>query len=254
MSHPALHDASTDPLLAASGDWTGHDSRLLIAALAGFAVIVVLISWAKLHPFLSLALGAAVLGVGAGMPFGELVTSFTEGVGATIGEVGLLVALGAMLGKLLTETGGADRIVDTVLRHTTRRALPWAMVLIAALLGLPLFFEVGVVLLVPVVVMVVERSEQPLLRVGIPALAGLSVLHGLVPPHPGPLTAVELLGVDLGITLALGLLVAVPTVIVAGPLFGSFVAKRITLPIPKHLATAPGAVSTRPWSTPGSTM
>ncbi len=237
MSHPALHDASTDPLLAASGEWTGHDSRLLIAALAGFAVIVVLISWAKLHPFLSLALGSAVLGVGAGMPFGELVTSFTEGVGATIGEVGLLVALGAMLGKLLTETGGADRIVDTVLRHTTRRALPWAMVLIAALLGLPLFFEVGVVLLVPVVVMVVERSEQPLLRVGIPALAGLSVLHGLVPPHPGPLTAVKLLGVDLGITLALGLLVAIPTVIVAGPLFGSFVAKHITLPTPKHLVT-----------------
>lgn len=249
MPHPVLRDTSTHLLAAAPSGWTAHDSRLLIAVLVGFAVIVVLISWAKLHPFLSLALGSTALGVIAGMPFEELVGSFTEGVGGTIGEVGLLVALGAMLGKLLTDTGGADQIVETVLRHTTRHALPWAMVLIAALLGLPLFFEVGVVLLVPVVVMVANRSEQPLLRVGIPALAGLSVLHGLVPPHPGPLTAVKLLGVDLGITLALGLLVAIPTVIVAGPLFGTFIARRISLPVPTHLvakSTEPSEGQRRP--------
>ncbi|GAA4618914.1 gluconate:H+ symporter [Saccharopolyspora hordei] len=217
------------------GAWSAHDARLLTAAIAGIAVIVVLISWAKLHPFLSLALGATTLGVVAGMPFSDLVDTFTEGLGGTVGDVGLLVALGAMLGKLLTDTGGAEQVVETVLRRTTQRTLPWAMVFIAALLGLPMFFEVGVVLLVPVVVMVASRSEQPMLRIGIPALAGLSILHGLVPPHPGPLAAVDALHVDLGTTLALGVLVSIPTAIVAGPVFGAFIAQRVPLSPAAHL-------------------
>ena len=217
------------PLTQAAA-WTAHDTRLLSAAVAGIAVIVLLISWAKLHPFLSLALGATTLGVVAGMPFEDLVDTFTEGLGKTVGDVGLLVALGAMLGKLLTDSGGADQVVETVMRRTTSRTLPWAMVFIAALLGLPMFFEVGVVLLVPVVVMVAARTEQPMLRIGIPALAGLSILHGLVPPHPGPLAAVDALHVDLGITLALGIVVAIPTAIVAGPLFGSYISRHVDLP------------------------
>ncbi|MFC7345072.1 gluconate:H+ symporter [Saccharopolyspora griseoalba] len=223
--------------------WSAHDTRLLTAAIAGIAVIVLLISWAKLHPFLSLALGATTLGVVAGMPFGDLVDTFTEGLGSTVGDVGLLVALGAMLGKLLTDSGGAERVVETVLARTTRKTLPWAMVFIASLLGLPMFFEVGVVLLVPVVVMVAARSQQPVLRIGIPALAGLSVLHGLVPPHPGPLAAVDALHVDLGLTLALGIVVAIPTAIVAGPVFGAYIAQRVELPPATHLlgSEAPGA-------------
>ncbi|WP_406689195.1 gluconate:H+ symporter [Saccharopolyspora sp. ID03-671] len=221
--------------LAQAATWTAQDTRLLSAAVAGIAVIVLLISWAKLHPFLSLALGATTLGVVAGMPFADLVDTFTEGLGKTVGDVGLLVALGAMLGKLLTDSGGADQVVETVMRRTTSKTLPWAMVFIAALLGLPMFFEVGVVLLVPVVVMVAARTEQPMLRVGIPALAGLSILHGLVPPHPGPLAAVDALHVDLGLTLALGIVVAIPTAIVAGPVLGSFIAKRVDLPPATHL-------------------
>ncbi|MEB3367087.1 GntT/GntP/DsdX family permease [Saccharopolyspora mangrovi] len=223
------------PLVQAATAWTAHDTRLLSAAVAGIAVIVLLISWAKLHPFLSLALGATTLGVVAGMPFGDLVDTFTEGLGKTVGDVGLLVALGAMLGKLLTDSGGADQVVETVMRRTTSKTLPWAMVFIAALLGLPMFFEVGVVLLVPVVVMVAARTEQPMLRIGIPALAGLSILHGLVPPHPGPLAAVDALHVDLGLTLALGIVVAIPTAIVAGPVFGSYISKRVELPPATHL-------------------
>ncbi|QGK70818.1 gluconate transporter [Allosaccharopolyspora coralli] len=246
MSHPG----STELLLAApAASWTAHDTRLLSATLAGIAVIVLLISWAKLHPFLSLALGAGTLGVVAGMPFGDLVETFTEGLGSTVGEVGLLVALGAMLGKLLTDTGGADEIVETVLRHTTRRSLPWAMVFVASLLGLPMFFEVGVVVLVPVVIMVASRAEQPVLRIGIPALAGLSVLHGLLPPHPGPLAAVDALGVDLGLTLAVGLVVAIPTAIVSGPLFGSLIARRVEVPTPTHLLG--DAERARPGQRPG---
>jgi GntP family gluconate:H+ symporter len=216
-------------MLLAAGAWSSNDTRLVVAAVAGIAVIVLLISWLKLHPFLSLAIGSATIGIGAGLPVDKMVSKFTGGIGSTVGDVGLLVALGSMLGKLLTDTGGADRIVDTVLSRTSGRRLPWAMLLVAALLGLPLFMEIGVVLLVPIVMMTASRAKQPLLRIGIPMLAGLSILHGLVPPHPGPLVAVKTLHVDLGLTLALGVTVAIPTAIVAGPVFGTLISKRIPL-------------------------
>ncbi|MFC1443762.1 gluconate:H+ symporter [Streptacidiphilus sp. N1-10] len=198
---------------------SGSDARLVTAMLLGIAVIVALISWLKLHPFLALTLGSGVLAAVAGVPFDKLMNSFSTGFGATVTSVGLLIGLGAMLGKLLADSGGADIIADTVLARSGPRSMPWAMGLIAAVLGLPLFFEIGVVLLVPIVVLVARRGNLPLLRVGIPALAGLSVLHGLIPPHPGPLVAVSALHANLGVTLALGLLVAVPTLVVAGPLF-----------------------------------
>src|SRR5919199_315766 len=160
-------------------------------------------------------------------------------------RAGLLIALGAMIGALLADSGGGDEIVDTIVRRVSSNALPWAMVAAAALIGLPLFFEIGVVLLIPVVLLVASRVDIPLMKVGIPALAGLSVLHGLVPPHPGPLVAIASLKADLGLTLMFGLICAIPTVIVAGPLFGNFIAKRVSVPVP-HLLEATGDRSEQP--------
>ena len=145
---------------------------------------------------------------------------------------GVLIALGAMFAKLLADSGGADEIVDTIVGHASPRALPWAMALVGAIIGLPMFFEIGLVLLMPVIYLVAKRSQLSLITVGIPALAGLSAMHGLVPPHPGPLTAIDLLGADLGITLALGVAVAIPTVIVAGPLFGRLAGRWVVLDVP----------------------
>jgi len=201
------------PLISAAGN-----TQLVLAALAGIATVVVLIVWGKVHPFISLMLGAAALGLAAWAAPIALVTSFTTGFGSTAGSVGLLIALGAMVGAMLAESGGSDTIVDTIVGRSGARMLPWAMALIAAILGLPLFFEVGVVLLIPVVLLVARRMDVPIMRVGIPALAGLSILHGLVPPHPGPLVAIDSLGADLGLTLLFGLIVAVPTLVVCGPL------------------------------------
>ncbi|GAA2839530.1 gluconate:H+ symporter [Kitasatospora aburaviensis] len=215
MSLPLTLLAAAPPALP----HTSSDTRLLVAVLLSIGAIVVLITKLKLHPFLALTLGSGLLAVVAGAPFDKLLASFSTGFGATVAGVGLLIGLGAMLGKLLADSGGANIIADTVLARSGTRALPWAMALIAAVLGLPLFFEVGVVLLIPIVLLVARRGGVPLMRIGVPALAGLSVLHGLVPPHPGPLVAVDALKADLGITLALGLLIAVPTLIVAGPLF-----------------------------------
>jgi GntP family gluconate:H+ symporter len=199
------------------------NAQLVLACILGILAVVLLITWGKVHPFLALMLGSAVLGVVATMPPGDTVTSFVTGFGTTAGAVGILIALGAMIGKLLEDSGGANRIVATMVSRVGPGGLPWVMAAIAAILGLPLFFEVGVVLLVPVVVLVAQRTGVSLMKVGIPALAGLSVLHGLVPPHPGPLTAIGLLEADLGRTLIFGILIAIPTVIVAGPLLARFV-------------------------------
>ncbi|MDH6136508.1 GntP family gluconate:H+ symporter [Kitasatospora sp. MAA4] len=227
------------PLLAAGPSALAHpvgDGRLLLAVLLAIGTIVLLISRLKLHPFLALTLGSVLLAAVAGAPLEKLTASFATGFGATVTSVGLLIGLGAMLGKLLADSGGADIVADTVLARSGPRTLPWAMALIAALLGLPLFFEVGVVLLIPIVLLVARRGNLPVIRVGIPALAGLSVLHGLVPPHPGPLVAVDALKANLGVTLALGLLIAVPTLVIAGPLFAR-VAERWVGPLALPEAT-----------------
>ncbi|WP_432922509.1 gluconate:H+ symporter [Microbispora sp. CA-135349] len=221
--------------LASAAAWSGHDTRLIVAALAGIAVIVLLITKLRAHPFLALALGSGVLGLVAGMAPEKLIDSFSGGLGSTVAGVGVLIALGAMLGKLLADSGGAEEIVDGILRRSGDRALPWAMTLIAVLIGLPMFFEIGLVLLMPVILLVARRSGRPLLLIAVPALAGLSVLHGLVPPHPGPLVAIDTLKADLGLTLGLGLLVAIPTVIVSGPLFARFAARWVRPAPPERL-------------------
>ncbi|MET9393859.1 gluconate:H+ symporter [Streptomyces sp. NPDC006624] len=212
----------------------GH-AQLGIAVLAGIAVIVLLITKFKLHAFLALTIGSLALGAIAGAPLDKVLTSFSTGLGTTVAGVGVLIALGAILGKMLADSGGADQIVDTILAKAGGRSMPWAMVLIASVIGLPLFFEVGIVLLIPVVLMVAKRGNYSLMRIGIPALAGLSVMHGLVPPHPGPLVAIDAVGADLGITLALGVLVAIPTVIIAGPVFSKYAARWVDVPAPERM-------------------
>jgi len=206
--------------------------QLLVAALAGIALIVALITALKVHPFLALILGAGLVGAVAGQNLNDVVTSFSNGFGSTAASVGLLIALGAMFAKLLADSGGADQIVDTIVGRASARALPWAMVLVGAIIGLPMFFEIGLVLLMPVIYLVSRRSGLSLVTVGLPALAGLSAMHGFVPPHPGPLTAVQALHADLGLTLALGIVVAIPAIVVAGPLFGRIAGRWIDVPAP----------------------
>lgn len=226
------------PLAAAVEAAAPAPVQLISAAAVGIALIVLLITWVKLHPFLSLMIGALATGAIAGMEIGTTITSFSAGFGSTMGGVGILVALGAIYGKLLADSGGADRIVDTLVVRATPRSLPWVMGLIGAIIGLPMFFEVGLVLLVPVIILVARRSGVSLMRIAIPTLAGLSAMHGLVPPHPGPLAAIDALGANLGLTLAFGVIVAIPAVIVSGPLFARFAAKWVDVPVPDLFLSA----------------
>jgi GntP family gluconate:H+ symporter len=241
-------------LAAAAVHHTSSHGLLIAAALLGIAAVVVLITVLKVHPFLALIIGSAVMGLVAGVNAQDIVTSFTTGFGSTMGSVGLLIALGAMIGGLLTHSGGADRIVNSVVDRVGPRGLPWAMGVVAAIIGIPLFFEVGVVLLIPIVLLVARRARQPVLRIGIPALAGLSVLHGFVPPHPGPLAAIASLKADLGLVLLFGLILAVPAVIIAGPVFGQLISSRMRVAHPAPLVgAAVGGGGGRQPGTTGST-
>ena len=213
----------------------GH---LLTWMFLSIAIIVALIAWFKLHPFLALTIGSAILSLGVGTSLEESFTSFGKGFGSTATSVGILIALGAMIGKLLADSGGADRVVDTILSRAHGAWLPWAMGLIAFIIGIPLFFEVGLVLLIPVIVLVSRRGKGNIIAVGIPALAGLSVLHGLVPPHPGPLIAVNALHANLGLTMAMGVLIAVPAVAIAGPLLAGPMSRWVHPEPPAELVSA----------------
>ena len=233
MTHSALPVLAADAPLSDAGN-----TQLLVAALAAIAAVVVLIVWAKFHPFIALMLGTAVLGAVAWVPPLDVLHAFVEGLGTTFGSVGLLIALGAMLGKLLADSGGANEIVDRIIDRVGPQRLPWAMALIAGIIGLPMFFEIGVVILVPIIILVGLRTQISLMKIGIPALAGLSVLHGLVPPHPGPVTAINLLHADLGRTLIFGLVVAVPTLILSGPVLAQFLDRLVTIHATEERAAA----------------
>ncbi len=221
------------PLAAAP--WTGHDTRLIVMVAVAIAVIVSLITLFDFHPFIALIAGSIVLGVGSGTELAKVVESFSTGMGTTLGSTGALIALGAILGKLLADSGGVDRIVDTIGSRSGPRVLPWSMALIAAIIGLPMFFEVGLVLLIPIIVVMAKRTRTPLVLLAVPALAGLGTLHAFVPPHPGPLVAVSALKADIGTTLGLGIIAAIPTVIVAGPLYAKFIARHVRTEAPAEL-------------------
>jgi GntP family gluconate:H+ symporter len=202
-----------------------HDLRLLLDVAAAIALLVVLVSGLRLHAFLALLLASLFLGLLTGMAAGPLLAALQKGVGDVLGFVALVLALGAMLGRLLTASGGADRIAHTLVDGFGPARVHWAILCAAFLVGIPLFFEVGFVLLVPLVFVVAARVGVAPMKVGIAMLAGLSVLHGLVPPHPGPTIAVQAFGADMGKTMLYGLIVALPTAVLAGPLFGSLIAR-----------------------------
>ncbi|ROP60616.1 GntP family permease [Curtobacterium sp. PhB115] len=213
-------------------DPSGPIPQLIIAALLGIVVIIVLITWLKVHPFIALTIGALGVGIGAGLAPDKAVTSFGVGFGATMTSVGILVGLGSMFGKMLVDSGAADRVVDTLVRKSSKAALPWTMALIGALIGLPMFFEVGLVLLIPIIVLVAKRSDVPIMKIAVPALVGLSTMHAFVPPHPGPLVAISTVGANLGTTLAFGIVLAIPVIILAGPVFAQFAARWVDIPAP----------------------
>ncbi|HEY6467604.1 MAG TPA: gluconate:H+ symporter [Candidatus Acidoferrales bacterium] len=213
-----------------------HAAFLLISALISVVLLIVLIAWFKINPFIVLFVVSLALAIVVGMPVGTVVKSFEAGVGNTLGHIAIVIALGTMLGKMMAESGGAERIALTLIDAFGEKRVPWAMMIIGLVVGLPVFFEVGFVLLIPIAFNVAKRTNTSLILVGLPMVAGLSVVHGLVPPHPAALLAVQAFNADIGRTIAYALVIGIPCAIVAGPLYAKFIAPRIHLPAENPIA------------------
>src|ERR1700744_5436167 len=169
-----------------------HSIFLLVSALVAVICLILLVAVFKLNPFITLFVISLALAVTTGMPLASVIHSFEVGVGGTLGHIAIVVALGTMLGKMMAESGGADQIAHTLIRLFGEKNVHWAMMVIGLVVGLPAFFEVGFVLLVPIAFTVARRTKTSLVLVGLPMVAGLSVVHGLVPPHPAALLAVTI--------------------------------------------------------------
>jgi GntP family gluconate:H+ symporter len=213
------------------------DARLVLAALAGIALAIFLIVRGRLHPFVALLCGAFVIGPLGGLSMVETAKAVQKGAGDILGSIGLVVALGMALGTMLQVSDGAAGLARVMIGKADSPRAPWMSLLVALVVGLPLFFETGLVLLLPIIASAAtplggtdtQRRDDTKFGLILAALSGLSVVHALVPPHPGPLIAIGALGANLGRTIAYGLLVAVPTAILAGPLFARFAARNVVL-------------------------
>lgn len=216
-------------------DWTqtlGTGPLLAIAAGA-IALILVMIIVFKVHAFLTLIVVSLLTALVAGVPISAIATTLTGGFGATLATVALLVGLGAMLGRLIEHSGGAKALADKFVEIFGEKRAPFALGIASLILGFPMFFDAGLVMMLPIIFAVARRvSSNNVLLFGLPAAAAFSVMHVFLPPHPGPVTASELYGANLGIVLLVGLVIAFPVWYVSGYIWGKFVASRIKLPVP----------------------
>ena len=192
----------------------------LVVIAISLVCLVILVAWAKVHPLLAFVLVSAGAAVALGMPLATVPAALRKGMGDMLGSLLLVIVTGAMLGKLVVESGAAQRIATTLVAAFGKQRMAWAMALTGFIVGIPLFYGVGFVLLVPIIFAVVGHYRLPLLIVAVPALASMSVAHGLLPPHPAPTALVATFQADMGLTLLYGLVIAVPSLVLAGPIFG----------------------------------
>lgn len=212
------------------------NTRLLLYAFAAVVALIVLIARFKLHPFIVLIAVSLGLGLAAGMPFGSVVKAFQDGVGGVLGFIAIVVGLGTMLGKMMAESGGAMRIATTLITLFGEKRVHWAIMFVAFIVGIPVFFQVGFVLLIPLVFTIARNTGMSLVKIGIPLVAGLSVVHGMVPPHPAAMLAVGAYQADVGRTIVYAILVGLPTASLAGPIFASWIAPRVAVPAENPIA------------------
>ncbi|TDL78799.1 GntP family permease [Peribacillus frigoritolerans] len=215
---------------------------LLLIVFAAIVALLLLITVAKLNPFVALIVTAIGVGLATGMPLIStnpevpgIIDSIKAGMGNTLGFLAIVLALGTMLGKMMAESGGAERIANTLIAKFGEKNVHWAMMFVAFIVGIPVFFQVGFVLLIPLVFTIARRTGVSLVSLGVPLVAGLSVVHGLVPPHPAAMAAVGIFKADVGITILYSIIVGLPTAILAGPVYGKWIGKRIHKTVPKEI-------------------
>jgi Gnt-I system high-affinity gluconate transporter len=203
----------------------------LLIVLACIILLILLISWGKVNPFLALLLVSFTAGLLLGIPANKITASVQKGFGDTLGSIVLIIALGAMLGKLVAESGAAQKISTVLMRSFGLKYIQWALMITGFIIGIPLFYGVGFVLLVPLAFSIVYQYRLPAVYIALPMIASLSVTHGFLPPHPSPVALASQFGASIGLTLVYGIIIAIPTVIIAGPLFAKTVKNIVSTPL-----------------------
>ncbi|WP_026486790.1 gluconate:H+ symporter [Caldanaerobius polysaccharolyticus] len=209
----------------------------IVVIVLGVVLLLILMMGFKLNGFLSLIIVSLAVGIGEGIPITKVIASIENGMGSTLGSLALVVGLGAILGKLMAEGGGAQKIANTLINKFGRKNVQIAIVVTGFIVGIALFYEVGLVLLIPLVFTLAATADIPLIYIGLPMTAALSVTHGFLPPHPGATAVVSVYKADIGLTLLYGILVGIPVVILAGPVFATY-AKRFSRGVPENLYKA----------------
>lgn len=205
---------------------------LLIITILSIFLLLVLVMRLKVHAFISLLLASVFVGLAAGMPFMELIASLQKGMGDILGFIAIVVGMGAILGKLLEVSGGAHTLAYHIINAFGEKRSSWALMLTAFIVSIPVFLDVGFIILVPIVYALANRTGLSLLYFAIPLLAGMAVGHAFIPPTPGPVAVAQILDVPLGWMIGIGLVVGFPTAVVAGPVFGKYIGKKIKVDIP----------------------
>lgn len=195
----------------------------LLTVLLCIIALILLITWGKFNPFLAFLVVSILAGLMLGIPLSKISQSVQKGIGDTLGSLVIIIGLGAMLGKLVAESGAAKKITNVLMRTFGEKYLNWALMVTGFVVGIPLFYNVGFVLMVPLIFSVVYQFKLPAVYTGIPMLAALSVTHGFLPPHPSPTALVGQFHANMGLTLLYGIILSVPTIIVAGPIFAKTV-------------------------------
>jgi len=216
---------------------------IILIVVAGVTLLLLMVLKFKLNAFIALLITSIIVGIMAGMPLQNISASIQEGMGSTLGFVATVVGLGAIFGQMLESSGGAKSLANYLLKKFGTNRASWALMLTGFIVGIPIFLDVGFIILVPIVYALTKDTKRSLLYYAIPLLAGLAVTHTMVPPTPGPMAVGEILGVDLGWVVMMGLIVGLPTAVVAGPVFGKFIAGKIYLPAPdlfQNSGTEPG--------------
>jgi gluconate transporter len=207
---------------------------LVLLTLGSIALLLFLILYLRLHAFLALILTSMALGLVCGMEPAKVLKSIQTGFGDALGFIAVVIALGAMIGRLLEHSGGGRALAEWLLGRFGRDRAIWAVLTSAFLIGLPIFFEVGFIILVPLAWSLARESKKSLLYFGLPIAAALTVTHAMVPPHPAPAAAAQLLGADLGRAILCGSAVSIPMAICGGILYGPWISKRLYIPVPEH--------------------
>jgi Gnt-I system low-affinity gluconate transporter len=206
---------------------------IIFIVIAGVTLLLLMVLKFKLSAFIALLITSIVVGVMAGMPLQQISASIQEGMGSTLGFVATVVGLGAIFGQMLESSGGAKSLANYLLKRFGTSKASWALLISGFLVGIPVFLDVGFIILIPIVFALSKDTKRSVLFYAIPLLAGLAVTHTMVPPTPGPTAVSEILGVDLGWVVMMGLLVGIPTAIIAGPMFGRLIAGKIYIPVPE---------------------